>query len=193
MMGILARALPPLGRVVGIDLAGRGENPSGFAVISDRGLRTGLIYSEKEIEDLCVRERPDVVAVDAPLSLPKRGGLRKADASLIKRGFRLLPPALGGMKALTERGMCLANELRGKGMRVIEIHPRTSGIILFGKSTRKAWGRELEKCGLKLVRGVSEHEIDAAIAALTGMLRLQGKTEEVGEAREGVIVIPRGF
>jgi len=180
-------------RVVGIDLAGREKNPSGLAVISDRGLRTGLIYSDEEIRNLCAQERPDVVAIDAPLSMPKRGGLREADASLIKRGFRVLPPALGGMKSLTERGMRLASELRAKGVKVIEIHPRTSGIVLFGKPSRRAWVRELEKCGLRLAEGASEHEIDATIAALTGALHLRGETEEVGETREGAIVIPRGF
>jgi len=193
-MKILADALlRPRTKVIGIDLAGRETNPSGFAVISDGRLRTGLIYSDEEIENLCAQERPDVVAIDAPLSLPERGGLREADASLIKRGFRVLPPALGGMKSLTERGMRLTSELRAKGVKVIEIHPRTSGTVLFGKPLRQTWVRELEKCGVRLAEGASEHEIDAAIAALTGVLHLWGKTEEVGEAREGVIVIPRGF
>ena len=181
-----------MAKVIGIDLAGRETNPSGFAVISDKGVRTRLIHSDEEIENLCARERPDVVAIDAPLSLPERGGLRKADASLIERGFRVLPPALGGMKSLTERGIRLASRLRAKGVRVIEIHPRTSGIILFCNPLRRAWVRELEKRGLRLTEDVSEHEIDAAIAALTGVLHLQGKTEEVGEPREGAIVIPRG-
>lgn len=180
-------------KIVGVDLAGRETNPSGFAVLSGGRLRTVLIYSDEDIENLCVSERPDLVAIDAPLSLPKCGSLRKADTSLIKRGFRVLPPTFGGMKSLTERGMRLAGELRTKGVRIIEIHPRTSGVILFGKAIRRVWVRELEKRGVRFAKGTSEHEIDAAIAALTGALHLQGKTEGVGDASEGIIVIPCGF
>ncbi len=179
-------------KVLGIDLAGRETNPTGFALLSNREFRTGLIYSNDEIVELCTKNRPEVVAIDAPLSLPKSGGLRKADAELIERGHRVLPPTLGGMRTLTERGIRLAERLRAQGFNVIEIHPRTSGKILFGISERQAWLSELKRRGWSINAKVSEHGVDAAIAALTGLLRLQGKTEEVGTPTEGAIVIPRG-
>lgn len=177
-------------KIIGIDLAGRATNPSGFAVLSDHRVDVRLIHPDEEIIELCAREHPDLVAIDAPLSLPKRGNLRKADASLIGRGLRVLPPTFAGMRSLTERGMRLACMLRAKGLQVIEIHPRTSGVLLFKTPDRRRWVAELRGEGIKLKESASEHEIDAALAALTGALYLQKKTEEVGEAEEGTIVIP---
>lgn len=178
-------------KVVGIDLAGRANNPSGFALFSDRGLDVRLVYSDEEMIELCERERPVLIAIDAPLSLPRRGNLREADASLIKRGLRVFPPTFSGMRSLTERGMRLANEFRAKKFRVIEIHPRTSGVILFKSQDRRRWIDELGKRGWRLKGDESEHEVDATVAALTGVLHIQKKTEEVGAAKEGTIVIPR--
>jgi len=88
--------------------------------------------------------------------------------------------------------MRLAGMLRAKGLRVIEIHPRTSGVLLFKTSDRRRWVNKLSEKGIKLKEDASEHEIDAALAALTGALHLGGKTEEVGAAEEGTIIIPRG-
>ena len=177
-------------KVVGIDLAGRVTNPSGFALLSDRKIETRLVYSDDEIIELCIRERPSVVAIDAPLSLPRRGNLRKADASLIKRGFRVFPPTFAGMRSLTLRGMRLAKELRAKKIRVIEIHPRTSGMLLFKTPNRERWTTKLRGEGWRFGESASEHEIDAAMAALTGALYLGEKTEGVGAPREGVITVP---
>lgn len=179
-------------RVLGLDLAGVPTNPTGFASLSDRAFETRLVYPDDEILDLCARGRPAAVAIDAPLSLPSRGNLRQADASLIARGFRVFPPTFASMKALTARGMRIADELRAKRIKVIEIHPRTSGAILFGSPDRPVWVSELQKRGWKLKSEASEHEIDAMVAALTGWLWLRGKSEGVGNPREGVIVIPRG-
>jgi hypothetical protein len=178
-------------KIIGIDLAARATNPSGFAVLSDHRINMRLIHSDEEIVEICVRERPILIAIDAPLSLPKHGNLRKADASLIERGLRVFPPTFAGMRSLTERGIRLADMLRAKGLRVIEIHPRTSGVLLFKTPDRHQWVTKLGERGVKLDEGASEHEIDAAIAALTGALYIQKKTEEVGEAEEGTIVIPR--
>ncbi len=179
-------------KVIGIDLAGRTTNPSGFALLSNHKIKTWLIYSNDEMIELCTREYPSVVAIDAPLSLPKRGNLRKADALLIKRGFRVFPPTFAGMRSLTERGIHLANELRAKKIKVIEIHPRTSGLLLFKTPSRERWMTELREGGWQLGESATEHEIDATMAALTGALYLGKKTEEVGAVHEGVIIVPRG-
>lgn len=177
-------------KTVGIDLAGRPTNPSGFAILSGRTFKTRLVYSDEEIIHLCTRERPAVAAIDAPLSLPARGNLRKADALLIKRGLRVFPPTFAGMRSLTKRGILLAKKLRARKIRVIEIHPRTSGVVLFGTSKRDAWIAKLRKMGFRFQGGTSKHEVDAALASLTGALHLGGKTEEIGGAREGTIVVP---
>lgn len=179
-------------RVIGIDLAGKESNPSGFAILLNREVETRLVYPDEGLLQLCALERPDVVAVDAPLSLPREGNLRAADARLIHLGYRVLPLTFGGMRALTGRGIQLAKKLRARSIRVIEIHPHTSGRILFGTPNREEWLLKLEREGWEIRGGESDHEVDAAIAALTGLLYLRKKTEEVGELEEGTIIIPRG-
>jgi hypothetical protein len=177
-------------KIIGIDLAGRPTNPSGFAMLSGRTFKTQLVHSDRQIIDLCTQERPTIVPIDAPLALPARGNLRKADISLIKRGLRVFPPTFAGMRSLTERGICLAKKLRARKIRVIEIHPRTSGVILFKTANRKLWITKLKKMGFRFKGGNSRHEMDAALAALTGLFHICGKTEEIGDLREGTIVIP---
>jgi len=177
-------------KIIGIDLAGRPTNPSGFALLSGRTFKTQLVYSDKQMIDLCTQERPAIVSIDAPLSLPARGNLRNADISLIKRGLRVFPPTFAGMRSLTERGIRLAKKLRVRKIRVIEIHPRTSGMILFKTANRDRWAKKLGEMGFRFKGGNSRHEMDAALAALTGALHTRGKTEEIGDLQEGTIVIP---
>jgi hypothetical protein len=179
-------------RVIGLDLAGLPSNPTGFALLSNRKFKTSLAHLDEEILGLCERKKPALVAIDAPLSLPITGNLRRADRLLIERGFRVFPPTFATMKALTARGIRLANELRAKGTKVIEIHPRTSGLIMFGSPDRRTWISELKKLGWEVNSEVSEHEVDAVIAALTGLFHLRGRTEEVGSQAEGTIVVPLG-
>ncbi|MGC8817167.1 MAG: DUF429 domain-containing protein [Candidatus Hadarchaeum sp.] len=178
-------------KVIGIDLAGLESNPSGFSLLTDHELHNQIIYRDSEILKTCAASQPSVVAIDAPLSLPGRGSLREADLALIRRGFRVFPPNFGGMRSLTVRGMKLAGKIRRSGIEVIEVHPRTSGLILFGSDDRKKWVAGLRRAGFELQGGAGRHEIDAALAAVTGLLRLQGKTEEIGTEKEGKIIIPR--
>lgn len=177
-------------KIIGIDLAGQTTNPSGLATLSGRTFRTRLIYSDAQIIDFCTREQPALVAIDAPLSFPTRGNLRDADASLIKRGLRVFPPTFTGMRSLTKRGILLAKKLGAIKIRAIEVHPRTSGLIMFKTPDRERWITELGRMGFRLEGGSSRHELDAVIAAVTGALHLRRKTEEVGKSAEGKIVIP---
>lgn len=177
-------------KLIGIDLAGKESNPTGFAVLSGKSLRTTSLYSDDEIISSCVRERPTLIAIDAPLSMPRKGNLRKSDLTLIERGLRVLPPTLGGMRELTERGMRIAGGLRRRGLRVIEVHPRTSGIMALGTDRRERWVEKLRRKGFRVGEIKSKHEIDAALAAVTAWLHASGRTEMVGNEGEGIIVIP---
>ncbi|KUO43401.1 MAG: hypothetical protein APU95_06010 [Hadesarchaea archaeon YNP_N21] len=178
-------------KIMGIDLAGNEDNPTGLAWIRVRNLTSEIKYSDREIIRRCLEIKPKAVAIDAPLSLPKMGALRKADRYLISSGFRVFPPTFAGMKKLTLRGIRISSKLRMLGFKVIEVHPRTSGKIIFGTPERKVWVSGLKMRGMRL-RGLSSvHEIDAALAALTALFWLRGKFEKIGEAEEGVIVIPK--
>lgn len=166
--------------IVGVDLAGSEKRPTGIAFL-DQTVQTCLLFTDEEILSVC--EGAELVAIDAPLSLPKKGGLRKGDRRLIEMGFRVFPPLFSGMRLLTRRGMRLAAKLRRK-TEVIEIHPRTSGLILFETDKKTELLKKLRK--IWPLRNPSEHEIDAVLAALTGKLYLEGKTRKVGN-----IVIPQ--
>jgi predicted nuclease with RNAse H fold len=174
---------------MGLDLAGIPQNPSGVALLRGKLLRTMLVREDLEVEELCRREGVRLVAVDAPLSLPVRGSLRPSDLALLRMGFRVFPPTFSGMRSLTLRGISLSRKLRGEGVRVIEVHPRTSGRILFGTPNRMEWARLLARRGWRVKGGTGNHELDACVSALTGLLHLKGRTLEVGKGR-GRISIP---
>lgn len=176
---------------LGIDLAGKEENPTGVSILENHKIKSSIMHSNNEIIQKCESINPNIVAIDAPLNFPKEEGLRECDLKLIKRGHRVLPPTLGGMKVLTERGIQLSEKIRKSGFKVIEIHPRTSGVILFDSESKEDWVSTLSSEGWSLDLGSTEHELDSTLAAITGFLHLAGKTEKIGNER-GTIIIPSG-
>jgi predicted nuclease with RNAse H fold len=177
-------------KALGLDLAGSPSRETGYAVIFRRSLRSGILHTDDEIIDMCCAEAPEIIAVDAPLSMPRSGSLRKADRLLMGMGLRVLPPTFGGMLSLTRRGIELSGMLRSRNFEVIEIHPRTSGMILFGTDERSVWLGRIKKMGFRLRVGKTAHEADACMAALTGYLHMKKLTEKIGDPEEGEIVIP---
>lgn len=161
-------------RAVGIDLAGLEKNPSGFCILEfNEKTKTNveLLFTTKEILEKTVELRPNVVAIDAPLSFPKKGYFRDSDIELRRRGFRPLSPLFPSMKLLTNRGILIKSQLNKRGIKVIEVFPRATESIL----------------GLKKEPRINEHMYDALLCALTGKFYLQNKYELVG----GEIVIPK--
>lgn len=180
--------------LIGIDLAGKPKNPTGIALWKQKRVKAQLVHTDDEILAYVKNFKPSLVAIDAPLRLPKGGILRKADREMIKRGYGVFPPTLPAMKALTLRANKL-NELIKEAFKTMEVHPT---------STRKAlgmplkdWGKIqtiLKSMGLKgdvQMRTLTPHEIDAVTAALTAHLHIKGQTEEVGDEEEGFIVVPK--
>jgi predicted nuclease with RNAse H fold len=109
--------------VVGIDLSI--QRPSAVVAMDKcEVLYLALADSDDDITAVASLMRPFVVAVDAPLSYPQEGrGLRDVERELRRLGFNLLPPLMGPMKKLTERGIALSKKL---SCDVIEVHPLTS-------------------------------------------------------------------
>lgn len=181
--------------LIGIDLAGKPENPTGIALWKRKAVRTCVAHLDNEIL-VCIKDfEPTIVAIDAPLKLPKSGILRKADREMIERGYRVFPPALPAMKVLTLRAIRLNELLKREGFKTLEVHPT---------STRKALGMPpkdwrkiqviLKSIGLKgdiQLRTLTSHEIDAVTAALTAYLHIKNKTEEFGDEEEGTIIVPK--
>jgi predicted nuclease with RNAse H fold len=128
--GVEAGRRPPV--VVGVDLAGSVRRPTGICVL--RGLRaeTQIVFGDEEVLRWVSWARPDLVPIDAPLSLPagrvtindRSGGhFRDCDYELKRRGIRFFPITLGPMRMLTERGMALKAKIEAMGYRAVECYP----------------------------------------------------------------------
>ena len=188
--------------VIGLDLAGSEKRPTGFCILEKMNVETNLVYSDEEIIQKIEKLKPTVIAIDAPLSLPKgrksieertNVHLRECDKELLRRKIKFFPITLGPMRKLTERGIRLKNILEGKGFKVIEVYPGGAQDIL--KIPRKQNGLDKLVKGLKKLRikglneSMSDHELDAVTCAFVGKLFLEGKSETLGE--EKGIVMPR--
>ena len=181
--------------IIGIDLAGKPENPTGWATWENKKVKTTLLYMDNQILEAITQNKPEIIAVDAPFSLPKSGLLRKADKEMIKSGYRVFPPILPAMRTLTMRAMKLNRLISEIGFKTIEVHPTSTCKAL--NIPPKDWGKiqtVLTQIGLEgdlKVRTLTPHEIDAVIAALTAYLYMRNQTEALGDEEEGYIIIPK--
>jgi len=210
---------------LGIDLTSIETKPSA-GVGLDRELN--LIYSDflhqdSDILRVVSRYSFELVAIDAPLSLPE--GLccleescscqpkaevkgRSCERELARRGIPCyFTTKKSIIKAMVYRGIRLKAELEAMGYEVIEVYPYASKVRLFGKfipaKSRTAGLAFLKRriSGLlpnisAYVDGFNHHFCDAAIAAYTAFLHWQGKTQLIGEVEEGAIWLPlvdRGY
>lgn len=187
--------------IVGLDLAGVEGRPTGLCVLRGLVAETFLVYSDEEVVRKTVESKPEVVAVDAPLSLPagrksieERTGvhLRACDKELLRRGIRFFPVTLGPMRKLTSRGMILRRIFESKYLRVIEVYPGGAQDILGIPRKQRGLGMlraGLEESGVKgLNDGMSNHELDAVTCALVGRLFSEGKTITYGTSKQAIIM-----
>lgn len=189
--------------VIGVDLAGSPRRPTGLCLL--RGLRaeTHIAFSDNDILHVVRQARPDLVPIDAPLSLPKgrrtihdRSGehFRNCDRELLRRGIRFFPITLGPMRMLTERGLALKKKLRAMGYHAVECYPGAAQDVWgIPRQHRDRQGllAGLRKLGLRgLRKTATSDELDAATAALVGRWFLLDRAEMLGD-KDG-IVIPAG-
>ena len=188
--------------VVGVDLAGSPRRPTGVCILKGTKAQTHIALANHEILKAINLAKPDLVPMDAPLSLPKgrqtihdRTGehLRECDRELQRRNIRFFPITLGPMRMLTERGLALKAEIEKMGYPVVECYPGAAQDIW--KIPRqhhdlKGLLQGLKKLGLTgLTNKMTSDELDAVSAAFVGRLFLQGKGEMLGG--ENGILIPR--
>jgi len=192
------------GKVVGVDLAGSQSRNTGICTLKKDNITScTILHTDQEIVDYIEKEKPALIAVDAPLNLPpgrksiedKNGEhFRPCDRELLKRGIRFFPITLGPMRMLTKRGIHLRRILTRLGYPMIEVYPIAAQDIWH--IGRKQDGlsklrRGLEKLGVKgLSIKMAGDELDAVTAALVGNLFLRGKAEVLGSFKRGAIVIP---
>jgi hypothetical protein len=192
-------------KAIGIDLAGVESRPTGLCIMDD-ALRSGscLLYTDNEILDKTLRCAPGVVAIDAPLALPrgresltKRSNihLRECDRELLRMRIKFFPLTLGPMRQLTERGMRLRAELEKKGLTVIETYPGAVQDILYIPRKGKGLEKLAKGLGLAGIRGLdiglTGDELDAATCALVGILYLRGNYRAIGDPDEMLMILPQ--
>jgi len=203
----------------GIDLTSTAAKPSACLGLNEKLqlVYLGFAAEDSDIVAMANLYSPQVIAIDAPLSLPlglccleescscqpKSGRKsRQCDQELRQQGIPCYPTSKETfIKSLIYRGMELKNELCQQGFRIIEIYPYASKVRLFGKAIPRkstAQGMAFLKASLgnilpslKPWLGSFDHDLcDAAIAAYTAFLYGQNMVEALGNNKEGLIFIP---
>ncbi|HZY92734.1 MAG TPA: DUF429 domain-containing protein [Thermoplasmata archaeon] len=191
---------------MGLDLAGSPRRATGFCLLT-RGkfVRTTVLGPDEEILEKVRAARPDVLVIDAPLSLPRgresleRPGpphLRACDRELLRLGIRFFPLTLGPMRLLTARGLRLKAAFASEKFPVFEGYPGGTQDLLGWP--RKSEGvprlqRALRRFGFRgdvAERRLTHDELDAVAIAWTGGLFLRGKATEIGDPTEGTMLFP---
>lgn len=204
---------------MGWDLTTGPARPTAWALLEGRRLASlGRADTDAALLALAERLRPDLVAIDAPLGLPR--GLcclepscpcRPAAPRAGREGERLLArEGIGSffttkrslLRRLVYRAMALRRALEGMGVPAAEVFPYATRVRLWGRPLpRKASpeGIALVREGLRALgldlgpwqrAPLTHDEADALLSAFTGLLWLEGKAVALGREDESPIVVP---
>jgi predicted nuclease with RNAse H fold len=206
----------------GIDLTSTEAKPSACLGLDSKSqlVYLGFLTKNRDIVALLNFYSPQVIAIDAPLSLPL--GLccleencscqpklprknRQCDQELRRQGIPCYPTTKKTfIKDLIYRGIELKTSIdreAKQGGQVIEVYPFASKVRLFGATMP----RKTTKQGISFLRDrlveilpslkpyldMLNHDLcDAAVAAYTALLYHQNRVEALGNSEEGLIFIP---
>ena len=196
--------------VVGIDLSGGPLRGTGWAFVRGNDATTMALHDDDEIISATLQVKPDLVSIDAPLSLPagrnyaedtdpareQFGITRECERILRRRGVNVYPCLIRSMQSLTVRGIRLAQILRAHGIPVIESFPGAMQDIL--GMPRKRVSLELLKqaiaeYGLEgrfIHETITHDELDALSSAIVGQFFWAGRYEALGNEAEDYLIIP---
>jgi predicted nuclease with RNAse H fold len=200
-------------RALGIDVGGPKKGLD--VVVLDEDLTILGSHAHLAVEGLEAIIRtvePAVIAIDSPPRPALHGNARRAERHLAKIGIhsyatpsdpeRFDHPFYGWMRvgfaAFEAAGACGYHRYASGRVRgdAIEVFPHASVVALTGclpptGVPKGRWRRRvLESRGVSNVALRSIDQIDAALAALTGQMALQGESCAFGDPDEGVIVLP---
>lgn len=198
-------------RIVGIDLAGKTSSRTGLCLLKGTSAQTKVAHTDEDIVQFIQETQPDLISIDAPLSLPKgrtsvydddpererAGILRHCERELKRRNVNSYPALIRSMQELTKRGIHLAEHFRKSGYPVIECFPGAAQDVV--QLPRKRTDESLLKQGLSKfgVRGgfrrhpVCHDELDAITASLVGQFFISGYYEPLGIPEENDMIIPQ--
>ena len=182
-------------------------------VPSDARRHAGL----EEIAELIRQVRPDVVAIDSPPAWGRSpGGSRLTEREIRRFGIQSFGTPSDTKKASSifydwmragfevfEAAAREGFERYGSGPvagKAIEVFPHASAVVLAGclpprgvtrGRAKREWRRGvLRDQGVETDDLPSTDQVDAALAALTGLYALRGRCFAPGDPAEGVIVLP---
>jgi predicted nuclease with RNAse H fold len=206
----------------GIDLTSSEAKPSACLALDSRSqlVYLGFLTKNRDVVSLLRFYSPQVVAIDAPLSLP--AGLccleercscktefprkyRQCDQELRQHKIPCYPTSKKTfIKDLIYRGLelklSIGHELN-QATQVVEVYPFASKVRLFGATMPRKTAKQgisflrdrlrIMLPGLRPYLDVFDHDLcDAAVAAYTGLLYHQNRAEALGNIEEGLIFIP---
>ncbi len=205
-------------RSLGLDVsARRGQH---FVLLDGarRVLAQGRLPGPEDLREALGRLAPHVVAIDSPPSFATKAALRGAERRLLDLGIRSFttpgdPERQRGrfydwmraghrvFAAAARAGYPLYDGRGAVRHRALEVFPHATAVALRGSlppagcarraSCKARWRRRvLEDQGVDTRALSSPDLVDAALAALTGLLALGGTAVSVGDPEEGVIVVP---
>ncbi len=188
---------------IGIDYGSKFSGTTAICYVEDKKLHFAQsvkgedadAFVEKMIKELA----PKAVYIDAPLSLPaayfNKGDdffFRKCDKELDTKS----PMSIG---RLTATAMQLQDKYDGKKMTFHETLPSALGTML-SEAAERVWNQKkknlepfcellAEHLPLPFAEKVDNwHQVEAALAYLSGLRHIDGKAEVIGDVEEGVIV-----
>ncbi|HEY6567991.1 MAG TPA: DUF429 domain-containing protein [Actinomycetota bacterium] len=199
-------------RSLGVDVGvGKGLD----VVLLDERLVPLQVRSHVRVSDIAVMLgdlRPDVIAIDSPPRWAATGRSRRTERELAalniqsfntpsaehgtgNRFFDWMQVGFEVFAQAAEAGFPAYGAGSPKG-KALEVFPHASAVVLAGALPPKGVGKRVWREAVLRARGVrtdelsSQDRIDAALAALTGLLALDGKRFAPGDPSEGVIVVP---
>lgn len=186
---------------LGLDLAALDTRATGVAILYENmGGLLQTLFTDDQIMGLARERGPDIIAIDAPLSIPRgrrniddRDGphYRRCDLELRKLGIKFFPITLGPMRALTKRGIKLASTL-SEIAPVIESYPGGAQDLMQIPRNKDINGlkRGLSSLGLMAKMGrATKDELDALTIAYVGLRALRKEALVIGDPSEGVMYL----
>ena len=153
--------------------------------------------------------RPDVVCIDSPSGWARQGKSRRSEIELRGLGitafstptdpgdhpfYRWMRAGFSIYRALSPTfNVCDGSALEGTA---VEVFPEATSVLLAGRlrgkeeSKRTFRGQILRDQGVDTDGLPTVDRIDAALAALTGIMALEGEASYLGDPAEGVILLP---
>jgi predicted nuclease with RNAse H fold len=183
-------------------------------VMLDESLRP-RVHGGATLEQLRARLaqwRPEVIAIDSPPAWGVSGASRQAEKALRRLGiqsygtpsdprkrehrfFGWMKSGMAAFAVCEKAGYPRYREGPVSG-KALEVFPHATTVVLCGAlppsaGRKKDWRAALLRArGVELAQLTSLDLIDAALAAITGLLALRGEFTALGDPDEGTIVVP---